>query len=253
MQSMKSSLGDAGALGSLLAARPAFGTSTEAESLFQLTERHLRPGVVNWLEVGAGDGRHLLSQVRRLSASREMRVVAIDPEEAIPLMPAGITWLRSRLEDYRPDRQFDWINMRHSGYYVCDLAAQIGRMTNSLSAVGTLALTHWSRDCVLRRLHVRICGERDDLPVAGIEDLGAVLASNLHLTVSAFEQHETDLLVHEITASPAVASAVYSLARRGRPPQRPNHDPVDFIADCLRDLPASATRRNGVMMVRQRR
>jgi hypothetical protein len=244
---------DGGAFRSLLAARPAFGASTEAEDLFQITNRHLKLGRVRWLEVGAGDGRHLDFQVQRLSSSREMRVVALEPESAAPPMSTGIIWLKRRLEDYRPDRHFDWINMRHSGYYVRDLVSQIGRISDSLSVEGALAITHWARSCILRQLHIKICGELDDIPVASIEELAAVLAKDSNLTIATFEQRDTDFLVDEVAASPAVANALYDLARRGRPPLHPVFDPVELISDCLGSLPSEIRRHNGVVLIRRRR
>ena len=252
MQSLRLSVSSAGALESLLAARPAFGDSTEAEGLFKLTDRHLRPGSVDWLEVGAGDGRHLLLQMQRLSTFRNLCVVAIEPEATASPTAIGVSWLKSRLEDYQPDRQFDWINMRHSGYYIHDLAAQIRRISGSLSAAGMIALTHWSRGCVLRRLHLDICGQRDDLSVACVEELGATLSDKTDLNVLAFEQRKTDLLVHKVVADPTVAVALYNLARRGRPPHYPSHDPVEFIRKWARNLPSGSRRQNSVLLMRRK-
>ena len=241
-----------GALENLLAARPAFGDSSEAEDLLELTDLHLKSGSVDWLEVGAGNGRHLLSQIQRLSTVRKLCVVAIEPEVNAPPTATGVNWLKSRLEDYQPDRQYDWINIRHSAYYIDDLVTQIRRISASLSETGMIALTHWSWRCVLRRLHLQICGRRDDFSVACVEDLGTIFSDKTDLDVVACEQRATNLLVHELVSDPTVALALYNLARRGRPPRCPSHDPLEFIQRWARDLPPGLRRQNGVLLMRRK-
>lgn len=162
-------------LDELIAARPAFGGSTEAKELVSVTNRRLREGHIDWLEVGAGDGRNLRYLMSELSARRTFRVVALEPA-ATEVMIDDATWLNLRVEEYHPGIKFDWINVRHSAYYMDDPVAELGRLTTLLHFGGSVALTHWSRDCVLHRLHVAICGDQGGARVSGIEDIAQQLS-----------------------------------------------------------------------------
>jgi hypothetical protein len=105
-----------------------------------------------------------------LSARRTFRVVALEPA-ATEVRIDDAKWINLRVEEYHPDIKFDWINVRHSAYYMDDPVAEMGRLTTLLHCGGSIALTHWSRDCVLHRLHVAICGDQGDAGTSGIEDI----------------------------------------------------------------------------------
>ena len=240
------------ALIDLLAAKPAFGGSTEADHLVKLTDGHLRHGDVDWLEVGAGDGHHLLYQLSRLSARRRFRVVALEPAAVGPELTDGIEWLRIRAEDYGVDRQFDWINLRHSAYYFGDPVSEIARLVARLRGKGALALTHWSGGCVLRRLHLAICGEQDNGGSASIEDLAMALHRHPELRVSAIRHFDTKLCIDQVLGDHAVAEALYELVRRGHPALSPaNIDRAATVAGLLQELPDATVRRNGLLLVRR--
>lgn len=237
----------------MLAARPAFGGSTEAEHLVKFTDRHLRHGDVDWLEIGAGDGRNLAYQLSRLSTHRTFRVVALEPAAGDPAWFHRIEWLRLRAEDYHADRWFHWINMRHSAYYLQDPVSEIVRLVGMLHHEGALALTHWSRECILRRLHAAICGEHSDLATAGVEDLSIALAEHPRLLVSEVLLLDTELCTEQVVGDPVVGEALHDLVCRGRVPlARSGIDRACTVARALRDIPNATVRRNGLVIIRRR-
>lgn len=239
-------------LSALIATRPAFGDSSEAEQLFCLTDEALQAGDIDWLEVGAGNGRHLLAQLNRLSPARYVNVVAIEPAADAPLVLAHVDWRRTRIEDYQPERRFDWINIRHSLYYFKDPVAEIVRLSSFLSSTGAIAITHWADDCVLHRLHLAITGCRSGLAGAGVDAIAAELTSNASLTFSPVQTHKTSLLVAGVRHDPALAAALYDLARRGMPATLPvGTDPGDFITDELRRIDSPDIRINGFLLIRR--
>lgn len=241
-------------LACLIAAKPAFGISDEAEWLTELTNQALPLGSVNWLEVGAGDGRHLIQQLERLSSGRQIRAVALEPSNSAnpPALPP-IRWLRARVEDYVPDCQFDWINMRHSAYYITDALGQIDRLSACLADHGSIAVTHWSRDCVLYRLHVAITGTTPEGAAAGIEDLAAALAATGRLLISTIKYHDAELLVERMAADATIGAAVFELARRARVSALPaGTDRVAFATEVIRAASCARVRRNGVVLIRRR-
>jgi len=239
-------------LDELIAARPAFGGSTEAEELVSITHRSLRKGDIDWLEVGAGDGGNLRYLMSELSAGRTFRVIALEPAAPAGRIE-GATWLKLRVEDYRPDRQFDWMNVRHSAYYMDDPVAEMWRLSSSLRPDASIALTHWSRDCVLHRLHVAICGDQVDGPTSGIEDIAQRLMSVGGLDVSDIERTETVLNVEHVAEDDEVASALYELARRGHTPLDPVANRAERVRDMLAAMPDPGRRLNGVMVIRRAR
>ena len=239
-------------LDELIAARPAFGGSTEAEQLALITHQSLRKGNIDWLEVGAGDGRNLRYLLSELSAGRTFRVVALEPAAPAGRIE-GATWFNLRVEDYRPNSQFDWMNVRHSAYYMDDPVAEMGRLSSLLRPDGSIALTHWSRDCVLHRLHVAICGDQVDGPTSGIEEIAQRLTSVGGLAVSNVERLETLLNVENVAEDDKLASALYELARRGRTPLNLVANRAERVRDMLGAMPDPARRLNGVMLIRPAR
>lgn len=240
-------------LRTLLSARDAFGASTEAEAMLRIVDRFLRQGDIEWLEVGAGDGRDLSRSLRRLSAGRRIRATALEPSPTSPMTSADVQWRRMRVEDYALDQNFDWVSMRHCAYYLTDPLAQIERLTAALSVHGVLALTHWSRDCVLQRLHRDIAGDNENRATAGIEELAAALRSK-GLDVDGPELHPTSIDVEEVIARPELAAALFELARRDCPSRLPaGTDPAAFVAGAFRHLPDARVRVNGVLLVRKAR
>ena len=239
------------ALAALTATKPAFA-ETEAEQLTQLADACMRRGSVAWLEVGAGDGRNLAFQLGVLGVGRAIRAVAVEPAHMHPAPIEGVEWVSCRIEDYRPDRPFDWIGIRHSAYYITDPVGEIARLTRSLTAGGTLALTHWGGDCILRRLHVAMCGDTGEAAVLGVEDLSQELAAVSDLDVSPTIETCTVLDVSKVLADPTIAAALAKLACRGRQRLRPGSDPATEATDIIDQLPNSGARRNGIVLVRRR-
>ncbi len=239
-------------LDELIAARPAFGGSTEAQELASIACRSLREGSVDWLEVGAGDGRNLRYLMSKLSVGRSFRVVALEPAASTGRVDGAI-WLKLRVEDYHPDRQFDWINVRHSAYYMDDPVAEIARLSCFLRRGGSIALTHWSRDCILYRLHVAICGDQAGGPTSGIEEITQRLMSIGELDVSEIEQMETVLNVTHVAENDQVASALYELARRGHTPLEPIVNRAESVRVMLGAMSDPTRRLNGVTVIRRTR
>lgn len=238
---------DDGPLASLLASRAAFACSSEASSLVDITERHLHSGQVDWLEVGAGDGRNLQFQIDCLRSGRALSVTALEPGPAPTVRPDAVEWIRCRSEDYRPDRTFDWISVRHSAYYFENPVAEIKRLADALSRGGIIALTHWSERCILHRLHVALCGEVEGPACKGLElfadDLSGV--EQLHLSF-----HETNLNVSLVLADPPLARALFFLACRGRPPlPDAAAEPEAAVARYLGELTEAGIRRNGILLL----
>ena len=239
-------------LGTLVAARPGFGLSTEAEALDRFTELNMPEGDLDWLEVGAGDGRNLERQLRRHSHGRRIRTVALEPMADAPAALARVEWRRQPLEEYAPDRSFDWINLRHSAYYVRDALAEVARIACCLRGGGALALTHWSRRCSLYRLHRAIVGASGGLATAAIEDVAAELTKDPRLVVGAVETHDTELLVDDVASDPSLAPAVFHLSRRGMPSLLPTGtDPAAFVSQTLRSWPDARVRSNGLLLIRR--
>lgn len=236
----------------LIAARPAFGGSTEAAELASITNRSLREGDIDWLEVGAGDGRNLRYLMSELSAGRKFRVVALEPAAPAGRID-GATWLNLRVEDYHPVSKFDWMNVRHSAYYMDDPVAEMGRMSSWLRHDGSIVLTHWSRDCVLHRLHTAICGDQVDGPTSGIEDIAQRLKMVGGLNVSEVVGMETALNIAHVAKDDEVASALYELARRGREPLDLVANRAERLRDILGAMPDPARRLNGLTMIRRAR
>lgn len=101
---------------------------------------------MSWLEVGAGDGANLKFQLNRLAIGRTIDVVAIEPAAIKPLSLQNVEWITAHVEAYSTDRRFDWINVRHSTYYLSDPIVELTRLGTMLVPGGALALTHWSHD-----------------------------------------------------------------------------------------------------------
>jgi len=243
-------LGDRGAfLNDLIASRPAFDGSTEADQVCTLVDEFLPRGAIDWLEVGAGDGRHLQHSVRTLSNGRTFRVVAVEPAP-IGAVPKDVEWLSVPVENYVPDRRFGWVNMRHSAYYMADPVREITRLANAISGTGAVALTHWSRRCILYRLHVAICGEPQTIGCHGVEGIRTALASLPGLELSPIHLFETHLSVDRLSRDPALGAAIYELARRGRTALS-GRDPPNKVTDLLAALDRPNVRVNGLLFVRR--
>lgn len=241
------------ALDELVAARPAFGGTTEARRLAALTDSYLCQGAVNWLEIGAGDGRNLRFLLAELAAGRRFTVTALEPA-GVATDLADVAWLRLRVEDYQPDLIFDWMNLRHSAYYMVDPVGEIARLSSALIPDGAIALTHWSRDCVLSRLHAAICGPPSDQATAGIEDMVLALGEIPGLTIGTTECVETALHAELVERDASVAEALYELARRAKPsilPSDAQRDRAATIRTLLRALPNPTKRLNGVAIIQR--
>lgn len=235
----------------LLTSRPAFGGTTEAIELTALTDTELRKGRVSWLEVGAGDGGNLGFQLDRLTTGRAIDAIVIEPAAVTPLSRQDVEWRTVRVEDYAAERRFDWINVRHSAYYLSDTIRELTRLAGMLAEGGALALTHWSRDCILHRIHRQVCGEPGPMSCAGIEDIAAQLGRDPSLTVSAPVFHESHLDVDRILSDRSLRDALLDLTRRGRPALRwPSGGDPDVMSSLLRTMPLPGVRRNGIVLVR---
>lgn len=222
---------------------------SEAEQLVRLTDAQLRYGDVAWLEVGAGNGRNLRLQIEGLATNRRIRAVAIEPFYA-GQSDEAIEWVRVRAEKYEADRRFDWVNVRHSAYYIVNLVAELTRISQWLSRDGSIALTHWSRDCILRRLHVATCGDDEQAATLGIEDLVCCLKATSKFDVSSVTISETALDVSAVLDNTTLAAALFRLTCRGRLRRDTTLDPANQITALLRRSPNNSSRRNGIVIVR---
>jgi SAM-dependent methyltransferase len=237
-------------LTALLKSRPAFAGTSEAGDLTELTDAVLQKGQVSWLEVGAGDGANLGFQLDRLVIGRAIDVVAIEPAAVKPSDRRNVKWIRARVEDYATERSFDWINVRHSAYYLDDPIGELTRLAHMLAADGTLALTHWSRDCVLRRIHRHVSAASDSIACAGIEDIAAHLGRNPGLAVSTPVFHDSHLDVDRLLSDRSLRDALLDLVRRGRPkPSGVSDDDSDVLSSLLRTISLPKVRRNGIVLV----
>lgn len=237
-------------LNDLIASRPALIGSTEADQVCALIDEILPHGAIEWLEVGAGNGRNLLRTISMLSNDRCIRAVALEPAR-VDITPENVEWLHVLVEEYTPDRSFDWVNMRHSAYYLRDPVGEIARLTDSLSKSGVLALTHWSRECILYRLHVAICGGPEQISCDGIEGVANALALTPGLALSPIQLFETRLCIDPMSNDRALAAAIYDLVRRGQPALN-GAGPADVITDLLSRLDRPSLRVNGLLIVRRR-
>jgi hypothetical protein len=233
----------------LIAARQAFMGQTEAEECVRLTDGILRRGAVDWLEIGAGDGANLSFQLAYLASGRDIRAVALEPSSAQGAVP-GVLWLRAGAEHYRPDTLFDWISVRHSAYYIPDPVTEIARLAGALSPVGAIALTHWSNDCVLRRLHLALCGDLAECATAGIQQLASALTRDHSLIASSLTVFDSELDVNRVLADALLAEALARLASRGRPLAGDRSELPRRVADALIGAP-STSRRNGIVFLRR--
>lgn len=242
------------ALKALLSSRPAFGQSSEALDLVQLTNTHLRTGTARWLEVGAGDGRNLQFQVDRLAKNRRIVVTALEPAEP-PLAVVEVhEWLSIKAEDFWTSDRFDWINVRHSGYYLHDPLSEIIRLIGMLTNDGVLALTHWSQHCVLHRLHLELCGGIGSAGCAGIEQLAACLSADARVEQISLSVHDSNLDVPRVLRDEHLSKAIFSLALRGNPARASlASDQPAAIAQLLMKFRDPSVRRNGILLLRAAR
>jgi hypothetical protein len=134
-----------------------------------------------------------------------------------------------------------------------DPVAEMGRLASFLRPDGSIALTHWSRDCVLHRLHVAICGDQGDAPTSGIEDIAQRLMRIGGLEILDIARMETVLNVAHVAEDNEVASALHELARRGRAPLEPVSNPAERVRDMLVAMPDPTRRINGVLVIRRAR
>jgi hypothetical protein len=236
----------------LMAARPAFGGTSEAERALALTDAALIRGNVTWLEVGAGDGRHLAFQLERLSSGRRISAIALEPSPhcVVSTVP-NIIWVRQDIESFQPDCLFDWINLRHSLYYIDDPIRQIERLVGFLKVGGALALTHWASACALYRLHRVICGE-PGVATSSIETLAEHLGRFSGAVVSPIEYGDSRLDVNQVASDAHIAEALFELARRGCDSGlAAGTDPITFTVETLRTMPNAESRWNGMLIVRK--
>lgn len=232
----------------LIASRPAFGGSSEADQVCALVEECLPRGAIDWLEIGAGDGRNLLYSVNTLSKGRTIRVVALEPA-AVGKVPDAVEWLQVPAENYVPDRNFDWVNIRHSAYYMVDPVREITRFVQALKEAGRVALVHWSRQCILHRLHVAICGEPQVIACDGVEGIAAALAIVPGLELSPVHLFESRLNLDRLSEDAALCAAIYELARRGRTAVI-DDGASKGVVDLLAKLGRPSVRVNGLLLVR---
>ena len=243
-----STVNDANAsLTSLIASRLAFGGTSEAEELVGLADAALKMGDVSWLEVGAGNGANLAFLLDQLAVDRTIDAIAVEPAAFCPPARPDIRWITGRIEDYTTSRTHDWVNVRHSAYYIRDAVSELQRLTRMLAPGGTVALIHWSQDCVLRRVHQLLVADPGDPPCAGVEDLVKWLREDAQLTVSDPIFYETRLDVALVPADRATRDSLRQLLLRGRPERR-GVDP-DALSHLLRTMPEPNVRRNGIVFV----
>lgn len=233
-------------------ARPSFGRGSDAIELVEEIAHYLKHGDVRWLEVGAGDGWNLRWILSKLRGSRGIQAVALEPASGLPYPQLeGVEWLCVPVEKYAPEKRFDWVNIRHSAYYFSDTAAEINRVADMLDDRGGISVTHWSRDCVLYRLHEAICNDSGICPVDAFEELMDKLATIGRLEIArtrlVANQLDREWLRHDLKT----ASALYNLALRGRPARRkPHAERAGFVIEFLDCLPDNIGRLNGISILR---
>jgi hypothetical protein len=221
--------------------------------LVDIAGKLLPKGHVYWLEVGAGDGRNLQFQLSILAANRTLHATAIEPADFQPPIAFPFEWVSSRVEDFESDRRFHWISVRHSAYYLDDPISEIRRLVGMLDGSGVLALTHWSRDCILRRLHVALCDNQGATGCEGIEDIAEFFRQDPRIEVAGLSFHDTDLDVIRVLTDAGLRHALYELACRGSPATvSAAADPSGTVERLLRSLPNSGRRQNGILLLRPR-
>lgn len=241
-------------LQALAGSRPAFGNDSEAERIANLLASLVPVGEVHWLEVGAGDGRHLEWLLSKLRGGRQFSTTAIEPaRERPPVMIDGIlNWLRIRVEDYDSTSRFDWINVRHSAYYFEDVMQRLEALTCLLSKGGLLSITHWSKDCTLFQLHREICGSIAEALCPTFEEIVDYLSAINYLEVVDQSRFSSELRQME-AVDPPVASALYMLARRDRPVNIVTADEqVALVSSFFAGRARALHRINGLLVLRRR-
>lgn len=231
-------------------AKRAFGQESEARDLGALVDRHLAAGDICWLEVGAGDGKNLDRLVNGLSTSRRIKAVAVEPVSDTMLQIPGVTWVKSRVEDFKPAKEFDWINVRQSAYYFADIFGEVHRLVGWLSRSGGISITHWTGQCALYQLHRHICERTGNPPCPTFEDIRKGIEQGAIQVLEAQSFHcPLDLAV--LAAHDTVALAVYYLALRGRPdPHLTDRDRISHTLSVFERIP-QATRANGILIGRR--
>jgi SAM-dependent methyltransferase len=201
----------------LLRSRPAFGEESERAALASTLDAHLPRGNLKWLDVGVGNGANLIYLLRELEKERRFKVVAIDPQVS-PAADAFAGWPvsfhRTKLEDFDLKGPYDCINVRQSCYYLDRPADSIVRLADTLSAAGTMAITLWAPNCILRGLH-RIIAEAVDTadPAVMADDLLRALPEK-KFQVLARRQESAILDVDLVQHDGGVAAALVGLAAR---------------------------------------
>jgi hypothetical protein len=178
-------------------------------------------------------------------------ITALEPAEPPRSVSEVHEWLRTKAEDFRSSDRFDWISVRHSGYYLRDPISEIIRLIGMLTSEGVLVLTHWSQHCVLHRLHLQLCGGLGSAGCAGIEQLAAELSADARAEQVSLSVHDSALDVPRVLRDEHLSRAIFSLALRGnsaRPALASN--PPAAIAQLLKELPDSSVRRNGILLLR---
>jgi SAM-dependent methyltransferase len=244
----------AGILEALHRTRSAFGLGSEAEQLANEIDRLLPSGDICWLEVGAGDGRNLAWLLTRLRADRRFAVTALEPASDRPRlrMEADLEWLRLPVEQYKPVQPLDWINVRHSAYYLRRPIEEIARLGRALAPTGGMSITHWSESCVLFALHRKICGREGTVPRPSFEDLAVQLAGRPELEIISATTFATEFIRTKVHTEAGVAAALYDLVRRDQPSTIRSDRRAAFIQAAVEDVPASCCRVNGVLVIRAR-
>lgn len=235
--------------------KPAFSGGSERGSLASGLDRLLvRDKIVEWLEVGVGDGKNLTYLLDSVGGSRRLVVTAVDPSPLavkrvdspypVEVVPVGI-------ESFFPGKRYDCINARQSAYYFQDPSNTALTLAGWLSPNGVLAVTLWSRDCVLYRLNGAIAR-------ATGQAIGGLCAEDLIRSLSAeefeIECHREDcgsLDIERLRLDRSAFQAICALAaRKISTIALTEHQFAELLAGL--EGPNRAERSNEILFVRRR-
>jgi len=242
------------ALAALIAARPAFAGTTEHDHLVRAVRGVLPPGPIRWLDVGAGDGHNLIALIQALKRGATFHVTAVEPASNVrassPDVP--LSWICARIEEVDLALPFDWVNVRHSAYYFRRPLEELARLTDALCSGGGLSLTHWSRDCVLYRIHRAALDGSPAATCPPFEEIVEAAARPRSLELVSAEVCATLLDVDALHADEGLSAALYDLALRGRVVTKRNSmtERAAFVRDLLRADPNPTRRVNGIAVLR---
>ena len=232
--------------------RPALDSS-ELPVLVAMVQKHLPHVPAGWLDVGSGTGMSLRTLIKSLPSGSVGRVTAVDPEADPHFQIDGVHTkvLCIAIEQTPHAVKFDWVNCRHSLYYVDLPSCGLGRLVELLAKHGCLSITMWSRSCILYRLHVEARTALGKSASYTVEDLH-MLAAAMGLTIVEYRRTIMPLRTDIVTTRPTVATALFDLCLREK--NSVGLPPPGERAALMRDFLSrhgDHTRVNGILILRK--